>query len=223
MSFKYGALFDMDGVIVDNSDFHIKAFEVWSNEKGIPFDKEFFKAKLFGQQNADIFKALTGKEMSEDEVEKEGEYKESIYRRLYANSITPLNGLIDFLKDLKGEKFGLSIATSGPNENVELVTKGIGAAECFDAKTTANDTKKGKPNPEVFLLAAKKLGIPPERCVVFEDSPAGAKAAKNAGCALVGVSTTHSQLDEASFMIADFTAVTAKDIMDLIDDNLKNK
>lgn len=217
MGFRYGALFDMDGVVVDNADFHIIAFEEWSKEKNVPFDKAYFEENLFGKQNRDIFRYLLGRELEAEELRIEDEHKEELYRKSYANHIKPVRGLIEFLKDLKTKGFGLAIATSGPPKNVRLVLDGVGADDLFDAIVTSFDITKGKPDPQVFLVAAQKLGLPPEQCAVFEDSPAGARAATTSGAVLVGVSTGHPQLEGASAMISDFTQITADQVAKLIE------
>lgn len=219
MNYKYGALFDMDGVIVDNADYHIKAFEEWCREKDLPFDKNLFKAKLFGKQNADIFYALMGKEMPAEYIAKEGKYKEEIYRRLYTGNVRAVDGLIGFLDGLKEVGFGIALATSGPPENVELTLGETGAISYFDAIVTCLDTAKGKPDPEVFLMAASKLGLPPERCAVFEDSPVGAKAAHAAGAVLIGVATGHPYLENAAIMINNYHDISPADVMWAIDAN----
>lgn len=219
MGYRYGALFDMDGVLVDNADFHIKAFQEWCNEKGIPFDEDFFRSKLFGKQNSDIFRALTGRDIPPDEIEKEGNYKEQIYRHLYKGNIRPIDGLLEFLQSLKSEGFGIALATSGPPENVDLTLGEIGAKNLFDAIVTCEDTPKGKPDPEVFLIAAEKLGLQPEKCAVFEDSPAGAEAAHAAGMALIGIATEHLQLENAALMTKDYRSITPEDIINAIVSN----
>ncbi|MHB0999854.1 MAG: HAD family hydrolase [Armatimonadota bacterium] len=216
MSFKYGAIFDMDGVIIDNSDFHVLAFEEWCREKDAPFDRDYFEKHLFGKQNRDIFIALTGTELSPDDLKFEEDNKEALYRKVYADHRKPVDGLIPFLRDLKENGFGLAIATSGPPENVAFILEGVGAEGLFDAAVTCKEVTVGKPNPQVFLLAAEKLGIPPEMCAVFEDSVPGAQAAVASGSVLVGVSTGHSHLDNAAVMVADFTEISAEKVADLI-------
>lgn len=216
MSFKYGVLFDMDGVIVDNSEFHLKAFQEWCNESGMSFDREFFEKHLFGRQNRDIFQALLGRELHPDEVAKEGGRKEALYRKVYADHVKEVDGLVEFLKELKEYGFGVAVATSGPPENVEFVSEKIGGAELFDTVITSREVKVGKPNPQVFLTAAESLGLTPEQCVVFEDSKAGAQAAVASGSALIGVSTSHAQLTGAARMISDFTEITAEQVLELI-------
>lgn len=218
MGFRYGALFDMDGVLIDNAEYHILAFEEWCREKGIAFDRELFTTKLFGKQNGDIFLALTGVEMSPEDVVSEGDYKEAIYRRIYADNVKLLDGIPGFLADLKAEGFGLAVATSGPPENAALVLEMGGITSVFDAIVTCRDTSRGKPDPEVFILAANRLGLSTDKCVVFEDSKAGAKAAQASGAALIGVTTGHRDLDHASMMIGDFREISAADVIELLAD-----
>jgi HAD superfamily hydrolase (TIGR01509 family) len=216
VDFQYGALFDMDGVIVDNGRYHVLAFAEWCREQKVDFDQAYFEANLFGKQNGDIFRSLLGHELPPDEVWIQHLHKEALYREVYADHRKPVDGLIEFMKDLKNHGFGLAVATSGPPENVAFVMEGIGAEGLFDKIITSDDVTRGKPDPQVFLLAAEKLGLPAGRCVVFEDSVAGAQGAAAAGAALVGVATGHDQLPHAARMIRDFTGITAEQTAGLI-------
>ena len=216
MRFEFGALFDMDGVIVDNSKYHVLAYEKWCEERSVDFDRPYFEKHLFGKQNHDILRTLLGRELHPGELEVEDTYKEGLYRKVYADHRQPVSGLIEFIKDLKRSSFGLAVATSGPPENVEFILNGIGAEGLFDEVVTNKEVKKGKPNPQVFLLAAEKLGLPPQRCVVFEDSMVGAQAAAASGAALIGVATGREQLDHAARMIKNFTEITAAQVARII-------
>lgn len=217
MGYRYGALFDMDGVIVDNAEYHVLAFEEWCREKGTPFDREYFDRNLFGKQNRDIFKHFLGFEYSPEQLAIEDERKEVLYRRVYGEHLRPVDGLIELLHGLKSNGFGIAVATSGPPENVDFVLGGIGAGELFDAVVTNRDATKGKPDPQVSLLAADRLGLDPSGCVVFEDSCAGAQAAISAGAALIGVSTGHPHLAGSALMIRDFTEIEADAVRRVIE------
>lgn len=217
MGFRYGALFDMDGVLVDNARFHVLTFEEWCKGRGVPFDREHFEKHLFGKQNKDIFRVLLGVEFTPDELDREDRYKEALYRDLYAAHVRPLEGLIAFMEDLKSHGFGLAVATSGPPENVDLVLRKTGAVGLFDAVVTSVDVTRGKPDPQVFLLAAERLGLSPTQCVVFEDSVAGAQAAISSGATLIGVTTGRPHLDGSATMIDDFTQITVPEAMALVE------
>jgi HAD superfamily hydrolase (TIGR01509 family) len=217
MRVQYGALFDMDGVIVDSAAYHELAFEEWCREKGVPLDLEHFRKHTFGKQSRDIFRELLGRELSPDELQIEDDRKESLYRRLYTGHVEPVKGLRELLKDLKASGFGLAVATSGPPENVSFTLKATGVEEMFDATVTSREIMRGKPDPQVFLIAAEKLGLAPRRCAVFEDSPAGAQAAVTSGALLMGVSTGHRSLKGAAKMLEDFTQITARQLIELIE------
>ncbi|HEY3297576.1 MAG TPA: HAD family phosphatase [Armatimonadota bacterium] len=217
MQYRYGALFDMDGVIVDSATYHILAFEEWCREKNAPFDLEHFRKHSFGRQNRDIFRDLLGRELSPEELKAEDEHKEDLFRQVYSGHVEPLKGLIHFLAELRASGFGIAVATSGPPANVEFTLEAIGAKDAFDAVITSREVKQGKPNPQVFLTAAEALGLAPKQCAVFEDSRAGAQAAVASGALLIGVATGHSDLNGAAKMIEDFTQITAADVARLID------
>jgi len=188
-----GIIFDMDGVIVDNYLFHIDAWGEFCKRHGLNFESEDFTKKYFGKNNADILKALFGRVLADAEVHQLGEEKEAIYRELYQPHIKPLDGLVNFMKELKilGKK--IAIASSAPQSNIDFVVNNTGIKVYIDVTVNGNMVKLGKPNPDIFLKASELLGIQPANCLVFEDSFSGIQAAINAGMQVVAVATTHKQ------------------------------
>ncbi len=188
-----GIIFDMDGVIVDNYLFHIDAWGEFCKRHGLNFESEDFTKKYFGKNNADILKALFGRVLADAEVHQLGEEKEAIYRELYQPHIKPLDGLVNFMKELKilGKK--IAIASSAPQSNIDFVVNNTGIKVYIDVTVNGNMVKLGKPNPDIFLKASELLGIQPANCLVFEDSFSGIQAAINAGMQVVAVATTHKK------------------------------
>jgi beta-phosphoglucomutase len=135
------------------------------------------------------------------------------------DKLTPLPGVIKIIKELKSEDFKLAIGSSGPPENVDLLLDHLKIKAYFDVIITAAEVKKGKPEPDVFLIAAKILNINPKNCLVIEDAPVGIEAANRAGMISLALTTTHNkeELDGAKLIINDFTEIELSDIKSLFD------
>ena len=212
----YCIIFDMDGVLADTGPIH---FESWVNlgrEIGIEFTREFFE-KIFGQQSSTITRKLVGSDPDDVLIEKWANFKEKNYREMVKDKLEPLPGVMKILFDLKSKGFKLAVGSSGPSENVDLLLNSLKIKHYFDVIITAADVKKGKPEPEVFLIVAEALNINPKNCMVFEDAPVGIEAAKRAGMISIALTTTHNkeQLLEADLVIKDLTEISIKDILRL--------
>ena len=186
-----GAIFDWDGVIVDSSDLHLKSWEALANELKLPLPNDHFE-KGFGKRNETIIPQILGWSKDPAQINHWGKRKEEIYRE-YGNKdgIKLARGSKDFLKQIPASTFRCSIGTSTERKNVELAMSQHNLSQFFLGAACSEDVSKGKPDPEVFLKAAKILSIPPKDCVVFEDSPHGIEAAIRAGMKTVALTTTH--------------------------------
>jgi len=201
-------IFDVDGVLVDNIGLHYKAWSIFCGDYGLPpLTETAFREKLFGKTNHDTLEFLFQRKLTESEVITFSEIKERLYRQLAENELKPLNGLVAFLDYLKKEKIPFGIASSGPRINIDFILKQTGLSSYFKLITDASQVSRGKPDPEVFLITSAKLGVEPEKCLVFEDSFMGIEAAQRAGMQVVGVATTYSQheLPGEIEKISDFT------------------
>lgn len=186
----------MDGVLLDNLAYHLSAWRQLGRELGRSLTNEEIRS-VFGQRNLEMLTNLIGLHFHEEEADRHAERKEELYRTMIRQRIreTAVPGVSGFLNNLRQEGLRIALATSGPSENAELVLTGLGIADLFTTVITGVDVTEGKPDPEIFLLAARRLGLPPSDCVVFEDSVAGVQAALRARCLCVGVSTTHNRLE----------------------------
>ena len=184
-------IFDVDGVLVDTGRLHFEAWRALARELGLPPPDERWFRRTFGRRNEEILKTLLP-QPSRDELELErlSRRKEALFRRLAKGKIEPLPGALALVRALKRRGFRLGIGTSTPPENLQMILKELGLRGAFDAWVTGADVERGKPDPEVFLKAAARLGVPPARCAVIEDAPAGVEAAKRAGMRAVAVTTT---------------------------------
>jgi len=143
-------------------------------------------------KNEKIIPELLGWTADADQVQKLSLRKESLYREIIRREgISPLAGVKNLLRQLQRDAVPCAVGSSTPRENIDCVIDMLGIREFFRAIVCGQDVKHGKPNPEVFLLAARKLGTPPCQCVVFEDAHVGIEAALAGGMKVVGVATTH--------------------------------
>ena len=183
-------IFDMDGVIVDNHQWHFDAWLEFGRRHGIPITKGDF-SRHFGSTNQQVMKSLFGESISEKEISDLSDEKENIYRELYQSHIKPVKGLSKFLKYASDRKIPVALATSAPTENVRFTLKATGLEKYFDVITDSSMVSRGKPDPQVYLITAEKLGVQPADCIVFEDSVPGILSATKAGMRVIGVATTH--------------------------------
>jgi HAD superfamily hydrolase (TIGR01509 family) len=184
------AIFDHDGVLVDSFDFHEQAWLELEKRTRLGFTPEFIH-QTFGMTNPSIFRRLLGDEVSDEDVERYGDLKEECYRDVARGRLRLLDGMRELLDGLTQRGVKLAIGSSGPLANLELTVSDCGLNGRFVAIASLEDITRGKPDPEVFLVAAAKAGARPARSVVFEDATVGIQAAKAAGMYAVGLTTTH--------------------------------
>jgi beta-phosphoglucomutase family hydrolase len=209
-------LWDMDGVIADTAEYHYRAWQDVLGEKGVSFTKKDFM-KLFGQRHDTIIRFALGDNLTPEEFDAITEKKQSTYRRLVAENIIPLPGAIAMLKALKEHGIKSAIASSAVPENIEVIIRGLGIESYFQAIAWGTEVKEGKPSPQIFLLAAKKLKVRPGNCVVIEDAIAGVAAAKGAGMKCVAVTNSHPKdsLKDADLVVDTLEAVSINDLAQL--------
>jgi len=214
---RKGVIFDLDGVLVDSSEFHFKAWQIWAARHNTTMSYEFFR-ETFGMVNDNIIPHLLRRELTKEELKALSDEKEAIFREVAKGKIKPLDGAVELVMGLKRAGFELAIGSSTPKKNIEVVLESIGLAEVFKVRVGAEDVTKGKPDPEVFLKAAELIRVKPERCVVIEDAVAGIKAAKNAGMKAIAVTTTHprERLAEADIVVERIADVTVEMIEELL-------
>lgn len=216
----WAALFDMDGVLINNTNFHINAWLQFAQKYGFPLTKEQYIEHINGRVSADAMAYVFGRPISSGELIVLTEEKEAIYRELYRPHLAPAPGLLNFLNALKAQHVRLAVGTSAPESNVRFTLDELPLRSYFDAVVDASMIRRGKPNPEIYLTAAKRVDIEPAHCVVFEDAFAGIEAGLRAGMKVVALATTHTREELAdtgvSLIIDDFIGLTVETVRVLI-------
>lgn len=192
MSDDRGVIFDMDGVLLDSAEFHKESWYRLAEELKIPYSDQFF-VETFGMTNYAIIPLMVKHEVPADELDRLSERKEFLFREQAKGRISLFDGVIPLFEELKREGFKLALGTSTPESNVRFFYAELGLGRHLEAYTCSNDVKRGKPDPEVFLLAAERLGVTPGNCVVVEDAIAGVQAAKAGGMRCIAVTTTRTE------------------------------
>jgi HAD superfamily hydrolase (TIGR01509 family) len=186
-----GVVFDIDGTLLDNMPFHIEAFEAFTAAHGLPPLTLEMRKWMDGRRNSDIFPRLFERTMTESEIATLSYEKESAYRRLSAGRLAPLSGLIRLLDALDAAAVPIAAATSAPRDNVLHTLRELGLDERLSVIARSDEVAHGKPEPDVFIEAARKLGLAASDCVAFEDAPMGVVAAARAGMTVVAITTSY--------------------------------
>ena len=211
-TFSWATLFDMDGVLVDNTDFHVNAWLQFAQKHDRPLTKDQYVTYINGHVSADAMTYVFDRPISPGELIVLTEEKEAIYRELYRPHLQPAPGLLAFLNALKEAQVRLAVGTSAPESNVRFTLDGLPLRPYFDAIVDASMIHRGKPDPEIYLTAAQRVGVEPANCVVFEDAFAGIEAGLRAGMKVVALATTHTHEEladkGASLIVDDFTQLT---------------
>lgn len=204
-------LFDMNGTMIDDMHYHQKAwYDIFTKELGSDISEEAAKHEMYGK-NSEVLERVFGKgRFTEAEMADIENRKELRYQEVFLPHLKLISGLTNFLDKAKAVHIGLAIGTAAPQINIDYVLDNISEVkDYFPIVVGANDVKMSKPDPEVFLRCAEKLGVAPVQCVVFEDSPKGVEAARNGGMKAVVLLTFHEPedfngLDNILMMIKDY-------------------
>ena len=188
---RRGAIFDWDGVIVDSSRHHEESWVRLASELGEVLPEGFF-LESFGMRNEQIIPSMLGWATEPAAVSDLSQRKEVLYREIVREwGIEPLPGVRPWIEALGDAGIPCVIASSTQRATIELSLESFGLRSAFSGIVSSEDVSRGKPDPEVFLLAAELVDVPVDRCVVFEDAPVGIQAGCAAGMPVVGLTTTH--------------------------------
>ena len=181
-------IFDIDGTIIDSMPWHGKSWEVFFARHGRAYAGESFLRGSAGRTGVELMRELFGP-LSDTDAWALVHEKEAIYRDLFRPVFSEIAGFRDFARRAKAAGVGIGCATAGDADNIAFAIQGLGMESEFDALVGAQDVANGKPAPDLFLLAAKRMGAAPRDCVVFEDAPLGIEAARRAGMSAIAVTS----------------------------------
>ncbi len=186
-------IFDVDGVLIDSSDAHFQSWTRLAAEHDVTLTRAQFKS-TFGRQNRDIIPTLFDASPGNATVDVEAlsETKERYYREIIGDHVNQLPGAAALVRECHAAGLRCAIGSSGHPKNIAIVLESLDIETCVSAVVTGQDVTVGKPDPQVFLIAAEKTGVQPDRCVVIEDAPAGIAAALAASMIAIGVTTEHA-------------------------------
>jgi beta-phosphoglucomutase family hydrolase len=189
-------IWDVDGTLIDTAELHFHAWEELAHRLDKKFTRQEFTS-TFGRRNPEIIRQVFGASLGEREIARLGQEKEEIYRAAARKGIKLLPGARSLLESLRQASFVQAIGSSAPRANLDLILKMTGIDSFFNTIVSMEDTDRGKPDPQVFLLAAQRLQIEPARCIVMEDAVAGIEAACRAGMKSVAVRFVGHHSEEA--------------------------
>lgn len=200
-----GILFDLDGTLVDNMMVHHRAWQRKLGELGLDYSIERVKEEIHGV-NTEILERLFGDRYTPEQRQVISREKESAYREIFAPELeaNTVGGALEFIRHAYSIDVPMAVGTAGPEENAFFVIDALRIRSLFGHIVHSGMVKSGKPDPEVFRQAAEGIGVPLEECLIFEDSVTGARAANNAGCPVVVLTTTHAREEFDGLEVAAF-------------------
>ncbi len=191
-------IFDMDGTMIDNMMVHHRAWQQQLAIEGFSYSLAEIIEHFHGK-NLEIIERIFGEKYTAEERLRFSNDKENKYREIYRPDLKLVDGLHELLATAYENDIPMGIGTAAQYANVDMVLDALNIRNYFSAIVADVDVEKGKPDPEVFLTVASKLNVKPEHCLVFEDSPVGAKTAENAGMKAIMITTTHKEHEFSNF------------------------
>ena len=217
-TYTWAAIFDMDGTLIDNTPYHYKSWQALFKKYGKDeLSRQTYYTEISGVPIMETLKRLFGAGRNSADLKVLLNEKEEFYRQEYAPHLIAIKGLENFLSELKSNGVKMAMATSATLEDIDFILNKIPIRDDFDEIVNSAMVSKSKPNPDIFLKAAEKLNMPPERCIVFEDSLAGIKAGNSAGMKVVGITTGHPahKLQPVDLVINDYADLTPQKLAGL--------
>ena len=205
-------LFDLNGTMVDDMEYHINAWYRISNELGANISYERTKQECYGKNHEVIERIFPGR-FSESEKNKMSIEKEMQYQKEFRPCLRLIDGLPEFLEEAASQKIKMAIGSAAIMFNIDFVLDGLGIRHYFDVIISADDVLRSKPDPETYSLCAEKLGVAPGLCIVFEDAPKGVECALLAGMRTVVITSMHredefQQYNNVLCSMPDYSSIT---------------
>lgn len=203
-------LFDLNGTMIDDMGYHIKAWHTILNSLGANISLERTKAECYGKNHELLERVFPGR-FSEAEKDRMSYAKEEQYQREFRPHLELIKGLDQFLEKAYQQHIPMAIGSAAITFNIDFVLDGLNIRHYFKSIVSADDVVNSKPDPETYLKCAAELGVAPNNCIVFEDAPKGVEAARNAGMQAVVITSMHTKEEFAAYaniigFIEDYTA-----------------
>jgi HAD superfamily hydrolase (TIGR01509 family) len=213
-------IFDLDGVLIDSSPYHYRKWVQFFTERGVAFDPEKLPRQILGPRNDVILRQFFGNRLTEGEIRFLTQDLERRFREAIGPHAQPLPGIPTLIKGIHAAGIPMAVASSAVAKNVEFIVAALGLKSYFRFLLNGDEVTHPKPDPEIYLQAAAKLGKPAAACVVFEDTYVGVEAAKRAGMKCVAIASTFSSEELRSHTKADLVVetvegLTVKNLRDL--------
>ncbi|NVM91326.1 beta-phosphoglucomutase-like phosphatase (HAD superfamily) [Variovorax sp. SG517] len=190
-------IFDMDGTMIDSMPWHARSWVEFVARHGLKLDVSDILARTTGRTGAECMRELFQRELSDDECLTLVHEKEEIYRAMFSDNFTEVAGFTAFAKAAVARGLKVAVGTAGDRHNIEFAMSRLKMDPLPLAIVGGDEGFSGKPTPAIFLEAARRIGIAPERCIVFEDAPFGIEAARRGGMRAVAVCSTHTAAELA--------------------------
>src|SRR5260370_34066047 len=184
------AIFDLNGTLIDDMRAHGRAWSAVMRELGVEVPPERFEQDLAGMKHAETFEAVLGRKLPDGEVARLAARKESFYREIYRPELRLVPGARELIERLRARGVSTAIATAAPRANRDFALDGLGIRPLFDAVVGEEPAPRGQPAPDLYLAAARALGVAPSRCIAFADAVNGVSAAVAAGMRVAAVPNT---------------------------------
>jgi len=190
-------IFDMDGTMIDSMPWHARSWVEFVARHGLKLDVTDILARTTGRTGAECMRELFERELGDAECLALVHEKEEIYRAMFSDNFTEVAGFTAFAKAAVARGLKVAVGTAGDRHNIEFAMSRLKMDPLPLAIVGGDEGFAGKPTPEIFLEAARRIGVAPERCIVFEDAPFGIEAARRGGMRAVAVCSTHSAAELA--------------------------
>ncbi|UYZ61907.1 HAD family hydrolase [Hymenobacter weizhouensis] len=215
----YALIFDMDGTLIDNTPYQAKSFQLLFRDLGLTTNARKLLERLNGMPATNILKTVFTNPVPEKQLKEYASQREFLYRVLYWDKRREVAGLTAFLEAARAAGFKLALGTGSPGDTISYIIDHLDLRRFFDVVVGKDDVERGKPHADTYTTTAHELGIPPERCVVFEDAILGEQSAYKAGmrCICLTTSIKADKFQAPLHVIRDFTEITPQQVRDLLE------
>lgn len=208
-------IFDMDGTMVESMPAHAKSWDLFRQRHHLQLSVEEILQRTTGRNGIECVRELLGQDVPDDEARRIIDRKEADYRGIFAREFREVAGFAEFAQLAQQRGLKIAVATAGDKNNLDFVLEHLKLAKNPDANVRGDQGLPGKPEPDIFLKAARQVGADPAECIVFEDAPFGIEAAGRAGMRAVAICSTH----KADELAGDHVIASVRDYNELMKNN----